>query len=203
MRNIIPNDVHDSTKRARTIQQARRTANDFDATRGQRIDRHGVIRRGGGNVAGPKTIFEDKDPIAGKTTDHGLRGHWAIVSLRDAGLRCDRCGDTTGQLAIQRCAFENGRWLKRFFGSAFTPGRNIDTGDSDDGRMETNNKRRIRAAKNERGRVGSIAEPTCDDRVTRVGGDGNTESASSVRRLYGINGEGASDLNADIAQGVA
>src|SRR5690606_33574302 len=72
-RNSTPHHVDDAAKGVRSVDEGRRTPDDFDALGGEWIDDDGMIRRRRREIAGPCAILQHEQPLTPKAAKHRAR----------------------------------------------------------------------------------------------------------------------------------
>ena len=107
-RNPLGADVDQPADRAAAVEQRRRSAQDLDALRRERVCRDGVIRAQGGDVQGVQPVLGHPHPGAVLAADHrssSRRAEGARVHARLLGQRATQGGV---QVALERGRLEDG-----------------------------------------------------------------------------------------------
>ena len=86
-------DVDEASHHAGAVEQRGRSAHDFDPLGAVGVDRHPVMIRGGGEVAGGDAVLDDEHPVAAESADDRPTRSGAEAAVRDARLVLERLAD--------------------------------------------------------------------------------------------------------------
>ena len=106
-RDVSADDVDDSPQRVGAVKQGSRAPHHLDALGGHWFDRHRVVRRRRGQVAGALPVLEHEQAVAAQSAHYGTGGRRAHGALRHPGLVVHGLGDGAAEILTELAAAEN------------------------------------------------------------------------------------------------
>ena len=106
-RDVPADDVDHPSQCVGAVHQGPRAPHHLDALGGHRFDRHRVVRRRRGKIAGALPVLEHEQAVAAQSAQYGTGGRRAHGALRHPGLVVHGLGNGAAQVLAELAAAEN------------------------------------------------------------------------------------------------